>query len=286
MMSDAEKALLAIIAPPLKAAGYSRRRRVWSRVTPETALIVEVLCQSGPPFRSCCTIEFGVALCGTDGGRLGIAGALLRDRWGHLLTSVAPWTDWWVGFDAGGPYLTACGRHGERLDAEAPRRALEGTIIPVLERCSTLEAIESVLRNRVDWVTGSKLQNPGADRWCETSLARLGRLRSAPPGGHQWETTSVEDLVALIEVESTGLDRGGPTMDNEVPDFVVTFGDELAHGYEEDVVETIRLVRQTPGVRSADHADREVIAGWGRPDLETLEARIRAWWKARLSEDQ
>jgi hypothetical protein len=40
------------------------------------------------------------------------------------------------------------------------------------------------------------------------------------------------------------------------------------------------------GVRSAKWADREVIAGWGQPELQALEARLGAWWTAKLSEDQ
>jgi hypothetical protein len=284
-MSDAEKALLGIISPPLKAAGYSRMRRVWSRVMPETALIVEVLCQSGPVYLSCCTIEFGVAVAEADGGYLGIGGALLRARWGQLLTSAEPHRDWWVGFDAEGPYLTAYGKRGERLDADAPRRALEGTIIPVLERCSTLAAIEGFLRDRVDWLTGSRIQHPKADEWCETMLARLAALRSEPLEGGQWKMTSVEDLVRLIDVERAGEGYDDEAEGNEMGDFLVTFGDQLAHGYEEDVAETLGLVREMPGVRSAEWAEREVIAGWGQPDLRALEDRLRDWWRRRLSEE-
>jgi hypothetical protein len=133
------------------------------------------------------------------------------------------------------------------------------------------------------------MQGPGADagdRWCETSLAQLARLRSAPLGGRQWRTTAVEDLVSLIRVESAGGDADDPAAADDMPDFVVTFGDELAHGYGDGVVATLGLVRQTPGVRSAEHADREVIAGWGQPDLRALEDRLRGWWGTRLSEQQ
>lgn len=196
-MNDAEKTLLTIITRPLKAAGYSRSRRVWSRIMPETALIVEVLCQSGPPFASCCTIEFGVAVGEADGGYLDIGGALLRDRWGHLLTSAEPWTDWWLGFDTEGPYLTACGERGERLDADTPGRALEGTIIPVLERCSTLAVIEGFLRDRVDWVTGSKLQHPGADDWCVDLLAQVSHGQDLVKFFHGRQFWTVSDRVPL-----------------------------------------------------------------------------------------
>jgi hypothetical protein len=283
-MSDAEKALLEIITPPLKAAGYSRQRRVWSRVMPETALIVEVLCQSHPAFPSCCTIEFGVAVAGAAGGYLDIGGALLRSRWSELLTSVDPPTDWWVGFDSEGPYLTAYGKRGERLDPDAPRRALEGTIIPVLERCSTLAAIEGFLRDRVDWVTGSNVKHPRPDQFYERILTLLAGVRSEPSAGRRWRTTSVEDLVRLIDVERTGQGPDDHAEGDEAGDFLVTFGDELAHGYEEYVAETLALVRQTPGVRSAEWADREVIAGWGKTDLRALEDRLRDWWRRRLSE--
>ena len=96
----------------------------------------------------------------------------------------------------------------------------------------------------------------------------------------------MDDLVSLIDVESTGGGPDDPAAADDEPDFVVTFGDELAHGYGDEVVATLGLVRQTPGVRSAEHVDREVIAGWGQPDLRALEDRLRGWWGTRLSEEQ
>jgi hypothetical protein len=282
-MSEAEDALLTVVAPQLKAAGYSRRGRVWSRTMPETVLIVEVLCQSGPLYPACCTIDFGVLL-GRPSRRLDIASAVLRERWGRFLTVAEPWTDRWVGFDTEGPYLTTHGKGGERLDADALRKALAGRVISTLERCSTLSAIEAVFRARVDLVTGSKLEYPGADAWCERSLAELVRQRSAPCGRRQGTTSSVEDLVGLIHVELAVQEQGGP--DIPAGNFVVTFGDGLAHGYEEDVAASVELVPRTPGVRSAGWADREVIAGWGEPDLKALEDGLRAWWRARLWRDE
>jgi len=128
-------------------------------------LIVEVLCESGPPFPPCCTIEFGVVVGDAESGYLGVAGAMLRDRWGHLLTSAEPWTDWWVGFDIEGPYLTAYGERGARVDVQTLRRALEGTIIPALERSSTLAGIGASSERRSTGLRGRRCRAPGRTPW-------------------------------------------------------------------------------------------------------------------------
>lgn len=90
-----------------------------------------------------------------------------------------------------------------------------------------------------------------------------------------------EDPDWLIVERHTDPEAAG--MPGAFGDFLVSYGDAVAHDLEDLVERSVQVVQGFPGVRFARHEDHEVIIGWGRPNLAELEEELRRWWAAQAS---
>jgi len=235
------------------------------------------------------TLEFGIVAGTVEKGRPSAAHGLLRSRWSRLLTDQEPGTDFWVAFDDTGPFLTAYGKPYGHLTKEQLRSVVTDQLIPLLAEYTTLSDIERVLEQRRDWITGAiRTGPPGFERWCIEQLDIIGRLRlSGVDGGAETIGSQGEQLDSIV-VERWPLDDldAGAEI-NAVGDFIITFGDELAHDYPEAVARSVSFVETYPKVRAARQEDRELIIGWGSPDLPALETWLRRRWVTEiLSKEQ
>jgi hypothetical protein len=71
-------------------------------------------------------------------------------------------------------------------------------------------------------------------------------------------------------------------LDANPPTFSVDYDDNIAHNFEESLEASVAIIGAFDGVTTVRHEDRELILGWGTPDLSALDAHLRNWWSARL----
>lgn len=285
-----------IIGPPLAVAGFTRKRRVWRKAYPPVTLIVQSLGDVAPlspwelsvfnPDRPPSltieylrsqhrllpyfTVEYGICV-GPKEPR-DVTFAQLRSRWGRYLTEKEqPHTDWWVAVDEEGPILTHTGSLYERLTVEYLRQVLSDKVIPLLEKYSTVAAIESVFVESIDWETGAPLPLERTSHF-DARLKELHQAVQAP-------TPEPDNrIVDEIYVEALDDEQEG----DHLADFAISYGDELARYYTAEVDLSVAFVAGFPGVDRAAREDRELVLGWGRPDLPTLKRALTAWWAELL----
>jgi hypothetical protein len=282
-MSKSPGPLVTLIGPILNANGFIRRRQLWYKTFPEVCVIVEILRRGG--LVACYTVEFGVIPAPAESLlRLTSAYAILRERWGTFLTNDRPWTDWWVGFDNDGPFLTAsCDDLYQRLGSDDLRRAVSERIVPLLDRYTTLSDIERVIDDKRDWITGvSRSMPPPAMQWYERQLSVGKALQAEHRGVGELASGAEQQMLQSIVVESVVLDHGR-TLAAQAGDFIITLGDQLAHECQENVQSFVTALGEFPGVVSARQDDRELIRGWGHPDLVAMRSWLLHWWALELA---